>query len=181
MGVDAKKKRRGSPASTCGALLALFCFVAICILGFANVSNPAITNLSPAEIAKRAIQRYTDITVLEAEKSKTHKGMLIIEYDLKPIIFIPNELIHNDKVMAMICALRKSDPIKHSYSFVGMGRFRDRYGKLVHRRSVASDFNARDMMRIGCDRGRSAHDVDWEKLSTYYRSYPIPSGLEVDI
>lgn len=177
-----KKKRQKESTNAGCVLLTLACIVFVCILIGAGAANAPVSTAptSTADIAKRAIEKYTDIKVLEAKKSNTQKGMLVIEYDLKPIIFVPNELIHHDKVMAIICALRRHGSIKQSYSLVGMGRFRDRHGKLVHRRSVVSNFNASTMNRIGCDRDRNARDVDWRRLATYYYSYPIPGGLKVD-
>ncbi len=132
----------------------------------------------PLIAAQKTIERYSKVSVFSVEKPRDY---VVIAYDLKPKFLVPNELIHHDSMMEMICALRRQGPIKHPHSFVGMGRFRDNYGRLVYRRSVVSTIAPPTMNLIGCDKGRSATDIDWRKISTFYRSYPVPDGLQVDV
>lgn len=126
---------------------------------------------------KRTIERDARVRVFSIKKPKTH---ILVEYDLKPKFMWPNEIIHDENVLEMVCALRRHRQIKDSFTFRGMGRFRNDAGKLVHKLSVLSSFTPAAMNRIGCDSGRNAQDVNWKILSTYYRSYPIPDGMKVD-
>lgn len=131
----------------------------------------------PLAAVKKDIEKHTFVNVLSV---KMPKDNVVIEYDLKPRFMWPNEIIHDENVLEIICALRQRGRIEHPHSFRGMGRFRDRYGTLIHRLSVSSVLQASTMNRIGCDKGREASDINWKRLSTYYHSHPIPEGLEVD-
>lgn len=133
--------------------------------------------IDPLAVVKNDIEKYANVTVFSV---KMPKDYVIIEYELISKFMWPNEIIHDENVLEMICALRRRGPIEHPLSFRGMGRFRDDYGKLVHRLSIFSTMRVSTMNRIGCDVGRDALDTDWKQLSTNYRSHPIPAGLKMD-
>lgn len=125
--------------------------------------------LTESEKIKSMIDRRTDVTVL-----KVAVGNIIrIEYDLVPQFGQRNEWIHDQQMLKIICALQ---PVGHTITFVGSGRFKDEYGKIVHKPTIETKITATAINRIGCS--ADAADIDWGKISLSYESNPAPRGRE---
>ena len=129
-----------------------------------------------AEIESR-ISRHTQTRLIDVA---ARSGSATIKYDLIPQIMMRNEWLHNEHMFNMICALRRSNAFNdiRSITFVGMGRFVDEFGKVWSSPSVEARLTSSAMGRIACTSQYS--DVDWDRVSDQYKSYPIPSGLKVD-
>lgn len=179
--MDEKPKRNHNQPTVAlsTVVLLLFTFVVMAwIVSNTSRSSRVVVRAtptpSPAQAMKSNIHRKTDVTVFNI----SIKGSsAVIRYDLIPQIFQPNEWIHDRQIYKMICALKR---VKHTVTFVGEGRFKNEYGKRINKPSVETQLTAGTMNRIDCSVDTSAHDINWGKISEYYKSYPIPRGLNVD-
>ena len=123
------------------------------------------------------VSRYTDdIRILKI----TQRGSTTaIEYDLKSWPFVPNELIAEEVVFKVICALDKGERIPHKLEFVGQANFTSDVGRKFKSPSVEIHISASNANRIVCS-GNSYTDINWRSISSLYKSYPIPRGASVD-
>ena len=123
------------------------------------------------------VSRYTDdIRILKI----TQRGSTTaIEYDLKSWPFVPNELIAEEVVFKVICALDKGERIPHKLEFIGQANFTSDVGRKFKSPSVEIHISASNANRIVCS-GNSYTDINWRSISSLYKSYPIPRGASVD-
>jgi len=82
-------------------------------------------------------------------------------------------------VFRTICALQKGSSIPHKLEFVGQSHFKSEVGRKFTAPSVEIHISANNARRIVCS-GNSASDINWSRLVSLYKSYPIPSGASVD-
>lgn len=127
-----------------------------------------------ANIVKSLIERYSSATAIDVT---IVENTTRIEYELISRFGWRNELVHEEQMLKMICALRKDRPVWHIIIFVGMGRFKDDYGRRVYSPKIETRFTANTINHIGCGQDVSARDINWIKISSYYKSHPAPSGL----
>ena len=133
---------------------------------------------TPAESQRieSLIRTHTDVTVLTV----TVADSIRVEYLLVPQATMRTDQIHDQQMLKIICALRPGGLARRPTIFVGVGRFRDQLGKTVYRSRVATKLSALENNRIVCRSDSSATDVNWRRISEYYKTYPIPSGLVID-
>ena len=103
-----------------------------------------------------------------------------IDYDLKPRFMMRNEWIAEGVVFKAICALQKGQgQIPHKLEFVGRSHFKSDVGRKFTAPSVEIHISSSNANRIVCN-GNSSSDISWNRLSSLYKSYPIPAGASVD-
>lgn len=139
------------------------------------VSSPSDTPVESQRI-ESLIRTHTDVTVLTV----TVADSIRVEYLLVPQAAMRTDQIHDQQMLKIICALRHAGLARRPTIFVGVGRFRDQLGKTVYRSRVATKLSALENNRIVCRPDTSATDVNWRRISEYYKTYPIPSGLAID-
>ena len=123
------------------------------------------------------VNRHTDdIRIL---KISQQGSVTTIEYDLKPWLFVSNEQIAHEVLFNVICALKRGQKISHKLEFVGQGHFKSDIGRKFTSPSVEIHISADNVNRIVCS-GNSYSDINWRSLSSFYKSYPVPSGASVD-
>ncbi len=147
-------------------------------------SNTSTRSVAPTpapafsgSVIRSLVSRYTDdIRILKI----TQRGSTTaIEYDLKSWPFVPNELIAEEVVFKVICALDKGERIPHKLEFVGQANFTSDVGRKFKSPSVEIHISASNANRIVCS-GNSYTDINWRSISSLYKSYPIPRGASVD-
>ena len=139
------------------------------------VSSPSDTPVESQRI-ESLIRTHTDVTVLTV----TVADSIRVEYLLVPQAAMRTEQIHDQQMLKIICALRHAGLARRPTIFVGVGRFKDQLGKTVYRSRVETKLSALEKNRIACQSGASATDINWRRISEYYKTYPIPSGLAID-
>ena len=139
------------------------------------VSSPSDTPVESQRI-ESLIRTHTDVTVLTV----TVADSIRVEYLLVPQAAMRTDQIHDQQMLKIICALRHAGLARRPTIFVGVGRFRDQLGKTVYRSRVETKLSALENNRIVCRSDSSATDVNWRRISEYYKTYPIPSGLARD-
>ena len=147
----------------------------------ASTPTPARSSASASAFNEQTIRslvnRHTDdIRIL---KISQQGSTTTIEYDLKPWPFVPNESIAHEVLFKVICALRRGQQIPHKLEFVGQGHFKSAVGRKFKSPSVEIHISASNVNRIVCS-GNSYSDINWRSLSSFYKSYPVPSGATVD-
>lgn len=104
-----------------------------------------------------------------------------IEYDLKPQFLMRNEWIAEAAVFKAICALQRGQgQIPHKLEFVGISHFKSDVGRKFTAPSVEIHISAANANRIVCGGGNDEDDIRWSRVSSFYKSYPIPRGASVD-
>lgn len=132
--------------------------------------------LDPRTI-RTLISRHTEnIRILDIE---TASSATTIEYDLKPWPFVPNESIANEVAFKIICAIRVGQSIPNTLKFVGHTHFKSEVGRKFTGPSVEMHISASNANRIVC-RGNDPSDINWRRLASRYKSYPIPRGASID-
>ena len=139
------------------------------------VSSPSDTPVESQRI-ESLIRTHTDVTVLTV----TVADSIRVEYLLVPQAAMRTEQIHDQQMLKIICALRPVGLARRPTIFVGVGRFKDQLGKTVYRSRVATKLSALENNRIVCRSDSSATDINWRRISEYYKTYPIPTGLAID-
>ena len=139
------------------------------------VSSPSDTPVESQRI-ESLILTHTDVTILTV----TVADSIRVEYLLVPQAAMRTAQIHDQQMMKIICALRPVGLARRPTIFVGVGRFRDQLSKTVYRSRVATKLSALENNRIVCRSDSSATDVNWRRISEYYETYPIPTGLAID-
>ena len=138
-----------------------------------SASAPAFNE----QTIRSLVNRHTDdIRIL---KIIQQGSVTTIEYDLKPWPFVPNEIIAHEVLFKVICSLRRGQQIPHKLEFVGQGHFKSDIGRKFTSPSVEIHISAGNVNRIVCS-GNSYSDINWRSLSSFYKSYPVPSGASVD-
>ena len=123
------------------------------------------------------ISRHTDdIRILDIE---TASNATTIEYDLKPWPFVPNESIANEVAFKIICAIRNGQQIPNTLKFIGHTHFKSEVGRKYTGPSVEMHISANNANRIVC-RGNDPSDINWRRIASRYKSYPIPRGASID-
>lgn len=123
------------------------------------------------------IARHTDdIRILDLA---TSSAATTIEYDLKPWPFVPNESIANEVAFKIICAIRNGQSIPNTLKFIGHTHFKSEVGRKFTGPSVEMHISASNANRIVC-RGNDPSDINWRRLASRYKSYPIPRGASID-
>ncbi|MCY3917678.1 MAG: hypothetical protein OXG49_16860 [Chloroflexi bacterium] len=130
-----------------------------------------------ARTIRTLIARHTDdIRILDIE---TASNATTIEYDLKPWPFVPNESIANEVAFKIICAIRNGQPIPDTLKFIGHTHFKSEVGRKFTGPSVEMHISAGNANRIVC-RGNDPSDINWRRIASRFKSYPIPRGASID-
>ena len=140
-------------------------------------ATPTPTRTLDARTIRSLIARHTDdIRILDLE---TASSATTIEYDLKPWPFVPNESIADEVAFKIICAIRNGQPIPNTLKFIGHTHFKSEVGRKFTGPSVEMHISAGNANRIVC-RGNDPSDINWRRLASRYKSYPIPRGASID-
>ena len=140
-------------------------------------ATPTPTPTLDPRAIRTLIARHTDdIRILDLA---TSASATTIEYDLKPWPFVPNESIANEVAFKIICAIRNGQPIPNALKFIGHTHFKSEVGRKFTGPSVEMHISANNANRIVC-RGNDPSDINWRRLASRYKSYPIPRGASID-
>lgn len=139
-----------------------------------STPQPSLT----ASTIRSLVNRHTkDIRILKLDVGATS---ITLEYDLKPWHFVPNQSIAEEVTFKVICAIRKGGKkFPSTIKFIGQGRFKTDLGRKFKSPSVEMHIRASTANEIVCQ-GNSYSDINWRRVASTYKSYPVPSGASVD-
>jgi len=141
-----------------------------------RATSTPVSRLNALTIRSLVTRHTKDIRILDVEAAS---NSITIEYDLKPWHFVPNELIAEEVTFKIICALRKGEQISKNLKFIGQGRFKTDLGRKFKSPSVEIHISANTASQLVCQ-GNSYSDINWRRVSTVYKSYPVPKDASID-
>ena len=143
-----------------------------------NTFTPSPTPIFDERAIRTAVNRYTsDIRILDVAFSGSNTT---IEYDLRSWLFVPNETIAHEVIYKVICAIRRRQNIPYKLKFIGQGHFKTEVGRKFTSPSVEIHITSSTANRISCSTSTDYSDIRWRNVSSFYKSYPIPRGADID-
>ena len=126
--------------------------------------TPTPTATSTPEFGRQAIRNmvYRHTEDIDLRSLTTGENDTTIQYNITPWLFVPNELIAQEVMYRVICAIRRTYKIPHKLKFVGYDG-----GK----RSVEIHITADQANRIPCYGSTDYSDIKWKRITSFYKSY----------
>ena len=99
-----------------------------------------------------------------------------IHYRFTPWVMVPNELIAQQAVYKVVCAIQRL--AREDVLFLGHVRLIDDYGKRYYEPQVEIRLPKETVKKINCGSESSSSDINWRKVASTYKTHRLPPGSE---